>query len=99
MRSIKELVDSNPKRVYVYLKDEKTATAFVKDAMTEGYTYEDGVALSKREPDDFYAVNRNKTINFVNGIGRIAFQCNADHITRIDYAKYIGGEDDFLYHK
>ena len=97
MRTIENLVNNNKKRVYVYLSDKDTQNRFIADAENEGYTYEDGVKISEREPDDFYAVNKNKTVCFLNFVGRMAFQCNADHAIRIDYKKYINGESDYFY--
>lgn len=96
-KSIKELVNSNEKRVYVFLSDKETAARFIADAEAEGYKFEDGVKLSEREPEDFYALNRNNTVNFINFIGRVAFQCNAEHIVRVDYKKYISGDEDYYY--
>lgn len=98
MRTIEQLVKENKKRVYVYLADKATRDRFIKDAEAEGYTFEDGVKISERGIDDFYAINKNHTVNFINGIGRIAFQCGAENIVRVDYKKYINGDDDYLYH-
>lgn len=99
MRTIEQLVKENQKRVYVYLADKKTADRFIRDAEAEGYTFGDGVKISERNIDDFYAINRNHTVNFINGIGRMAFQCGAEYIVRIDYKKYVAGEDDYLYRR
>lgn len=99
-RKIEDLVKvHSPKRVYVYLKDKETMQKFVADAAAEGYKFGDGVKISSRKPDMFYALNRNKTVNFINFIGRIAFQCNAEDIARIDYKKYIDGKINYLYNK
>lgn len=96
-KSIKELVNSNQERAYVFLADKETETRFIADADAQGYTFEDGRKLSERESSNFYALNRNKTVNFLNSIGRIAFQCNAEHIVRVDYKKYISGNEDYYY--
>lgn len=50
------------------------------------------------------AVNENGTINFVGANGRIAFGSGAKKIgdktlVRVDYEKYINGNDDYFYHK
>ncbi len=95
-KSIKKLVNSNEKRVYVFLSDKETAARFIADAEAEGYKFADGVKLSERQPSDFYALNQNNTINFINYIGRIVFQCRAEHIIRVDYKKYISGNEDYL---
>lgn len=97
VKSIKELVNSNQGRVYVFLADKETETRFVTDALAEGYTFEEGTNLTEREFNNLYALNRNNTVNFINSIGRMAFQCNAGHIVRVDYKKFISGSEDYIY--
>lgn len=97
VKSIKELVNSHQKRVYVFLSDKETEKRFIDDAETEGYTFEDGTKISEQKVNSFYALNRDKTVNFLNSIGRMAFQCNAEHIIRVDYQKYINGNEDYYY--
>lgn len=97
MRTISNLIEENEKRVYVYLADEKTSDAFICDAEREGICFCDGVKLTERPKDNLYALNKDKTVNFIGYIGRVAFQCNVDCIVRIDYKKYINGNGDYLY--
>lgn len=97
VKTIKELVNNNQKRVCLFLSDKETVTRFITDAEAEGYTFKDGAKPSERESNNFYALNRNKTVNFLNFIGRIAFQCNSEHIIRADYKKYIDGNEDCYY--
>jgi len=97
VKTINELVNSNKKRVYVFLADKETEKRFIAGANAEGYTFEDGAKLLKREVNNLYALNRNNTVNFINSIGRMAFQCNAEHIVRVDYKKYISGSEDYIY--
>ena len=97
MRTIKDLLNNNEKRVYVYLSDKETQDKFISDAETQGYTFADGVKISERAADDFYAINDNNTVNFINSIGRMAFQSGSDNIVRIDYKKYISGDEDYFY--
>lgn len=78
-----------PKRVYVYLADAETQQQFINDAEREGYCFSDGVKLSDREPDMFYAVNPDRTVNYINSIGRIAWQCKSEHILHLDYKKFL----------
>lgn len=94
-KTIKQLVLKNEKRVYVYLEDKETQERFISDAEAQGYTFSDGVKISERAADDFYAINDNNTVNFINCIGRIAFQSGSDRIVRIDYKKYISMNADY----
>ena len=95
VRTIQNLVKGHKKRVYLYLADKETAKKFVADATAEGYTFPDGVKISERKANDFYVLNPDKTVNFINSIGRVAFQCNAQQIIRVDYQKYINGEENY----
>lgn len=97
MRTISNLIEENEKRVYVYLTDEKTRDAFIRNAEREGICFADGVKLTDRLQDNFYALKKDKTVNFIGYIGRVAFQCNTDCIVRIDYKKYINCNSDYLY--
>lgn len=99
MRTIHELAASTDKKVYVILNDAETRQRFIRDAENEGYTFGDGAKVSERTPDQFYAVNKNNTVNFLNGIGRMAFSSGTDTILRVDYKKYADGEEDYIFKK
>ena len=99
MRTIKNLVENTEKRVYVFLVDTETQERFAADAEREGITLGDGTKISDRPISDFYAINADGTVNFINTVGRIAFQSGAENIVRIDYKKYCNGDEDFLYYK
>lgn len=92
MRTLSELLQQKG-RVYVYLKDDTLAKRFLSEAEQEGFTFGDGVKPTRRQVSDLFALNRDRTINYVGFVGHMAFQ-NADHIgeeplIRIDYAKYL----------
>lgn len=84
-KTLKELVQSTEKRVYVHLSDKKTAKSFIANAEKEGFKFSGGKSISEMPPDDFYALNKNLTVNYINFIGRIAYQCGADNILRLEY--------------
>lgn len=94
-KSISELVTNSKKRVYVFLADKETEKRFIIDADAEGYVFEDGTKLLERAPNNLYALNCDKTVNFLNYIGRIAFQCNSKHIVKVDYKQYIAGNENY----
>jgi hypothetical protein len=95
MRSIKNLLKRNG-RIYVYLQDEKTGKIFLENAEKEGVTFGDGVNPTKRKADSIFAINDDLTINYVGYIGHLAFNFGTDKIVRIDYYKYISGDDDYI---
>jgi hypothetical protein len=101
-RTIKNLLKENC-RVYVYLSDKDIAKRFLRDAESEGFTFSDGANLTSRNCDSIMAVNDNTTINYVGIVGHIAFNCTKKvgdkALLRVDYGKYILGEDDYNFRK
>ena len=103
MRTIKNLTEFpfENDRVYVYLKDNQTGTAFLEQAEAEGFTYCDGQKPTSREYSEIMAVNGDNTINFVGAVGRMAFGAAAKiggkKLIRVDYAKYAAGDLDYEY--
>ena len=85
MKTIKELANMG-ERVYVYLKDEKTALKFLLDAESEGFTFSDGVKPTDREWSDLYAIHNDYTLNYVGTIGRIEYGSGIDSVVRVDYS-------------
>ena len=88
-------------RVYVYLADEETGNRFLSMAEDEGFTFADGAAPTKREYAEVMAVNRDKTLNYVGAVGRIAFGAGAEtvggeRLIRVDFKKYAVGDGDYL---
>ena len=103
MRTINDLSKLNG-RVYVYLANAEIGNRFLQQAEAEGFTYPDGVKPSERGYESIMAINHDKTINFVGTNERIAFQSGAknagsEQLLRIDYEKYLSGEDDYYYMK
>ena len=104
MRTIKNLVSQNDKRVYVYLANNELGNKFMHQAEEEGFVFEDGAKPTSRTYAEIMAVNGNITINFVGTNGRIAFGSGVKKmgdktLVRVDYEKYINGDADYFYHK
>lgn len=95
MRTVSELLNQNG-RVYVYLSSEEVCDRFLHDTEKEGFTFCDGVTPTERKGADIYALNRNRTINYVGFIGYIAFQSakriGNQKLVKIDYEKYISAD-------
>ena len=85
-------------RVYVYLDNDDTGNAFMRQAEKEGFAFGDGVKPTERGYETIMAVNRDMTINYVGTVGRIAFGSGTETIgneklVRVDFAKWLAGED------
>ena len=96
MRTIKNLI-SNEKRVYIFMRDRATRFRFMSDAEREGITYFDHSSPTERMVSDIMSLNPDNTICFVGAMGRTCFQCNPPYIIRIDYEKYVNGDDNYMF--
>jgi len=88
-KTLTELVHSTNKRVYVHLSDIETIRIFINNAEKEGFSFLENKRISDMPLDNFYALNKNLTVNYINFIGRVAYQCGAEHLLRVDYKKYL----------
>ena len=88
-KTLTELVHSTNKRVYVHLSDIETIRMFINNAEKEGFSFLGNKQISDMPLDNFYALNKNLTVNYINFIGRVAYQCGAENILRIDYKKFL----------
>lgn len=99
MRTITELL-SLEGRVYVYAENEAIRDQFLEQAQEEGFLFGDGILPTKRPLDTIYALNKDKTMNFLGMWGTLAFKnpSMASYvITRVDYKKYINFEEEFIF--
>ena len=99
MRTITDLLSSNG-RGYVYLASKELAEQFLSHAEAEGFTYGDGVDPTKRHTSDIFALNSNRTINYVGWAGHMAFhhpdKVMGQKLIRIDYGRYISGKKQYV---
>ena len=89
MASIRSVLSAHTGRIYVYLATTEIGRRFLQDAEAEGFTFADGVKPTEREPDFFFALNRNMTINYIGFIGRLAYhtadRINDQPLIKVDY--------------
>lgn len=89
-------------RVYVYLANDEAGKAFLVQAEAEGIRFGDGAAPTSRPYATVMALNHDGTLSYVGTNGMIAFQAGAETIgreklIRVDYKKYVSGEEDFVF--
>lgn len=94
-RTVREL-SRLPGRVYVYLKDECTGSAFLSAAENEGFTFSDGAKPTQRHYSRVMAVSSDGTIHYVGAMGMAAFGANAEGLLRVDFAEYFKGSDGYF---
>jgi len=90
MFNLAEFTKASTKPVYVHLPDDDTARQFLIDAENQGFIFSDGAKPTEKIPDLFFAVHPDMTINYIGAVGRIAYQCKAENIIRLDYCKNSG---------
>lgn len=98
MRTISDLLNHKG-RVYIYLSSPEASRRFCIQAEQEG------LALPGNGESDIYALNSDKTLHYVGYIGHVLFHntnqnfADGKPVIRVDYAKYIAGEKDYMYKK
>ena len=86
--------------ITVYFKDEETYWSFMREAKKEGYLYCGGDPMESKY-NDLVGLMHGKNLFFSGMAAHIKFRSRVGHpepYYRIDYAKYIAGDDDFYYH-
>ena len=93
MRTIKELY-SLAKKVYLYLGSTGAYNDFKNTAAQEGFKLPEG-------QDDVLALQDDWSFCHTGFVGHFAFHSSkaAKGIIRVNYAKWITGADDYLYHE
>lgn len=95
MRTIKELLQYR-KKVYIVLPTKAMQYRFMSDADREGITFGDAVKATDRMASDIMALLPDGHICFVGWVGRMCFKQGGDSVLRVDYERYINGEDSYL---
>ena len=97
MKSLQSLLDEYDDkkfRIYVYLKTEELGKRFLRQAENEGFTFCDGAKPSRRETDSIFALNGDKTINYVGFVGHMAYggaeKIGERTLVRIKYDEQFG---------
>lgn len=76
---------ANTKPIYVHLVDHQTILRFLRDAENQGFTFSDGAKPTEKHISDFFVLHSDLSMNYAGAVGRIAYQCKADNIIRINY--------------
>ena len=104
MRSILELLQ-NETTVWFYLKEQETKQRFVKELNLLGATYLNGAPVTAESCSPIMAVHPDgKVAHLMIRIWNASFSPSfpmqyagdVNKIRKVDYAKYVSGEEDFL---
>lgn len=86
-------------KIYVYLADKRIAKIFLQNAESEGFKF-GNIKPTENGWSNIIAVEKRKQLCYVNFVGYMAFQYPSGvegNFYRIDYKKYISGDDEYYY--
>ena len=95
MRTIKQFI-SKTNKVCFFMKDKATCRSFYQVAEAEGISF-CGTPPTQKETTDIVALLPSGEICYVGWAGHMCFHNGGiEGVIRIDYAKYVSGDDDFI---
>jgi len=98
MRTIKQFINIADK-VYFFMKDKETCRRFYQDAEQEGITF-CGEKPTNKETTDIVALLPDGDICYVGWAGHMCYHHGGvEGVIRIDYAKYVAGNEDYIINK
>lgn len=99
MRTVENLMKMDG-RVFVYLRGNETKRRFLTDAESEGFMFRNWVKPADGPCSNLYVLNDDRTLNYPGCIGHMAFHnpksWRGKTMIRIDYEKYVSGQDDYM---
>jgi len=99
MRQLKELLKNND-RVWIYCEDKALQLQFLSQAEEEGFHALNGDLPTQLSPHPLYGIHDDMTMGYLSiMIWCLSFPENgADPYFRVDYKRFISGEDDYVCH-
>ena len=98
MRTLKSLIEKN-KKVWFYCGTEDLQKEFLEQSEKEGFVTMRGEKPSTLSLQRLYGINSEGTMGYIsNFIWYLSFQTGNKDILRIDYDRYISGENDYISH-
>lgn len=85
--------------IYIYLQNPETCQKFYKQAESESFMFGDDKP-TKKHTTDLIRLYQNKQMSYCATNGRIAFgsgKGTSGNILRVDFKKFIDGENDYLF--
>lgn len=96
MRTLKSLIKKN-KKVWFYCGTEDLQKRFLQQAEEEGFVTMRGEIPSSLSLQRLYGINSEETMGYISHFTwYLSFQTGNKDILRIDYDRFISGEDDFI---
>lgn len=97
MRLLKELI-KNDGTVWIYCESEKFQEKFLKQAEAEGFIALNGDIPTKLFRHQLYGISDDMTMGYLsNMIWWLSLRTNKDKHIRVDYKKYISGDENYYW--
>lgn len=98
MRSLKLLIEKN-KKVWFYCGTEELQNRFLEQAEEEGLVTMSGEKPTSLSFQHLYGINEEGRMGYISHfIWLKSFHADNKDILRIDYDRFISGEDDYISH-
>ena len=98
MRLLKSLIEEN-ESVWIYCKDEALQIQFLEQAENEGFLALNGQKPTELFHHQLYGINDDMTMGYLAVmIWCMTFKQGDTHV-RVDYDKYISGDEDYICHE
>lgn len=98
MRTLKALIDNN-NTIWIYCKDKELAKSFLEQCENEGFLALNGQKPTELFHHSFYGISDDMTMGFLSSmIWSMTLRNGNDNHVRIDYEKFISGEDNYFFH-
>ena len=99
MRTLTSLLKEQ-EAVWIYCESEDLQKKFLQKAEEEGFLARNGSKPTELSLQKFYGINSGMTMGYIsNLIWFMSFQCGVKSHPKIDYGKFLSGEEDYLCHR
>ena len=96
MRTLTSLLKEQ-EAVWIYCESEDLQKKFLQKAEEEGFLARNGSKPTELSLQKFYGINSGMTMGYIsNLIWFMSSQCGDKSHPKIDYGKYLSGEEDYL---
>ncbi len=95
-RTLCQLLDRGEK-VYLYLANDVVWNRFIRQAVEEGFQWQDKSDMREKRPADVVVLMQDKTIHYLGGqSGHMLFR-SEENLFRVNFARYINGGANYIY--
>ena len=96
-RTLEDLRNKYEGHIYLSFHSHSEYDDFLVRAEKEGFRFGEHLPTEHLgEPWDIISLLDGKKLAFCGTVSHMAYQAGGDNIHRVEYARFIGGDDDYL---